>query len=93
MATKDELKEQLDAQGIEYSDDAKKADLEALLPESEDEAEKPEVKARKVEPKELLVVLPNGTKRLYREVSHGKVWKVLAKNFAEANEGAKIIEQ
>lgn len=42
--TKDQLKEQLDALGVEYSEDAKKDELKALLAEHapEDEAEEAE---------------------------------------------------
>lgn len=37
--------------------------------------------------KELLVVCKDGTKRLYRESSHGPLWETLAKQYAKNKHG------
>ena len=61
-------------------------------PEVDEEVQSdvPEKPNRTVRPTRLTVTLPNGTSRVYTEYTHGKVWEALAKNFAEANEGAVI---
>lgn len=37
--------------------------------------------------KELLVVCKDGTKRLYRESTHGPLWETLAKQYAKNKHG------
>jgi len=97
-----QLKEQLDHFGIEYKSSAKKADLEKLLQNKVDErveelVKEEEVKAeeKKLEvknEKKIVVILPNKKRREYSLSTHGKLWKIMAKNYAEnpKHKGCKI---
>ena len=69
----------------------KKAEKPVEAPKAEEAPKAPKITVKE-SLKELLVVLPDGSKRLYREVSHGAPWKTLANNYAEANKGSKIIK-
>ena len=54
------------------------------------EKEAPSKPNRPVYANKLTVTLKNGTVRVYTPFTHGKVWEVIAKNYAEANEGSTI---
>ncbi len=42
---------------------------------------------RSIRTQSCTVTLPNGTSRVYSQKTHGKVWEVLAKNYAKAHKG------